>query len=205
MSAVANLTLAVRLYREDPGAHLGDVAVLKSDAFGADIREDLRDQLAPVEGYLPDIDLDALGAYPEGSFGHAYAQWMRAHDLDVFRLTDAVSPEMRARQTYGIRYAITHDMFHVLLGFDPSYVGEMGVLAFAHGQGYGRVVTVQVWFAWVFWTVLSGFRLSALREAYRRGRAMGEAAPFLLGMRLEERFAEPLDALRAEFRLTEVA
>ena len=44
--------------------------------------------------------------------------------------------ELLARNAFSIRYALIHDMVHVLTGFDASWVGEVGVLAFVGGQNY---------------------------------------------------------------------
>ncbi|MEZ4236198.1 MAG: Coq4 family protein [Myxococcota bacterium] len=198
MGALATLQHARELYRRDPERHLADIAVLKCDAFGVDARPHLRDALRPVRGWLPHIDLDRLRALPEGTFGRAYARFLDEAHLSPFRLTEAVAPDVRARNAYGIRYATTHDMFHVLLGFDTSWVGEMGVLAFAVGQDYAANLRLQALVAWVVYPLRSGLRLRALWSAWRRGLRLGRRAPFLLALRLEDRFADDLDALRAE-------
>ena len=190
-----------RLMAEDLNAHVGDIAILKIDSFGLDARPDLRPHLAPVRGWLPSIDVAALRELPEGSFGRAYVGFLDHHGLSPFVLTDAISQEIRSSNAYGIRYATTHDMLHVLLGFGPDWVGEMGVLAFTCGQGYNRTLWLQALAAWLTYPVRSGFRLGALRDAWRRGFQLGRSAPFLLGERLEDRFAEPLETLRTDYRL----
>lgn len=192
-----------RLMDEDLDAHVGDIAVLKCDSVGLDARPALRGQLAPVRGWLPSIDLEDLRAQPQGSFGRAYADFLDAHELSPFVLTEAVSQEVRDRNAYGIRYSTTHDMFHVLLGFGPDWVGEMGVLAFTCGQGYNRVLWVQAAFAWLLYPLWSRGRVGALLAAWRRGYRLGRQAPFLLGERLEDQFTEPLDVLRTRYRLDE--
>jgi ubiquinone biosynthesis protein COQ4 len=205
MRSLDDLRRAAALYQRDPARHIGDVAVLKFDAFGVGVRPALREALEPVRGWLPRVDLDQLRALPEHTFGGAYARFMDEHQLSLFVVTDEIDAEMRARNAYGIRYATTHDMFHVLLGFDPSWVGEMGVLAFAVGQGYSPNVRLQAVFAWLLYPLWSRFALRALWRAWRRGYDAGRRAPFLLGVRLEDRFAEDLEDLRAELRLTEPA
>lgn len=190
-----------QLMTEDMNAHVGDIAILKIDSIGLDARPELRPQLAEVRGWLPDLDVAELRALPANTFGHAYASFLDAHGLSPFVLTDEIDDAMRARNAYGIRYATTHDMFHVLLGFGPDWVGEMGVLAFTCGQGYNRMLWVQALFAWLIYPFWSGFRLRALYRAWVYGYAAGQAAPFLLGVRLEDRFEQDLGALRAELGL----
>ncbi len=182
-------------------APLADIGVLKTDLVGADVRPALRPLLEPVRGYLPPIDLDALAALPPNTFGHAYARFMRDNGLHPFVLTDAIDPAMRRRNTFGIRYATTHDMFHVLLDYGASWPGEMGVLAFAVGQGYTRAQLLAALIAWIVYPFRCGFDLAALGRAWRRGHELGRHAPFLLGVRLEERFGDDLDTVRRDLSL----
>jgi ubiquinone biosynthesis protein Coq4 len=100
------------------------------------------------------------------------------------------------------RYAVTHDMFHVLMGFDTSLAGEIGVLAFAAAQGYTRV---QRWIglplAALLYPLFSPRSTPAIFRALRRGWRMGKRARFLLGVRLEEKFDRPVSELRLELGL----
>lgn len=189
------------LIADDPNAHVGDIAILKMDSIGMDAAPHLRGELAPVRGWLPELDVEGLRALPPHTFGGAYVDFLDAHGLSPFVLSDGIDAEMRERNTYGIRYASTHDMLHVLLGFGPDWVGEMGVLAFTCGQGYHRVLWLQALSAWLLYPFWSGFRLGALWRAWRKGYAVGTRAPFLLGIRLEDRFEDDLEALRAELSL----
>lgn len=188
---------------EDIDAHIGDIALLKMDSVGLDIRPSLRAHLDPVRGWAPRLDLPALRALPPNTFGRAYADFIDRHKLAPIVLTSAIDAETLARNAYGLRYATTHDMFHVLLGFAPDTVGEMGVLAFTCGQGFHRVLWLQALFAWLIYPFQSGFKLRALRDAWRRGYAIGQRAPLLLGLRLEDRFEADLGALRAELHLAD--
>jgi ubiquinone biosynthesis protein Coq4 len=201
MSALPTLARIRSLAAGDLAANAGDIAVLKADLVGLDARPDLREQLAPVRGWLPRLSIAALRSCPEGRFGRAYGDFLHQHGLAPFHVTDRIAPEVIARNAYGIRYATTHDMFHVLLGYGPDWVGELGVLAFTVGQGYNRTLWVQAAFAWLIYPFRSGFVLGALAAAWRRGLRLGRKAPFLLGVRLEDRLDDDLGALRAELGL----
>jgi ubiquinone biosynthesis protein Coq4 len=185
----------------DVARHAGDIAVLKADLWRLDARPALRPRLAEVRGWLPRLELADLLALPAGTFGRAYGEFLRDHRLQPFVLTEAVAPEVVARNAYGIRYATTHDMFHVLLGYGPDWVGEMGVLAFTVGQGYNQLLWAQAVAAWGYYPFLTGFDVGALRRAWRRGYELGRRSPFLLGVRLEDRLAEPLDDVRRSLGL----
>lgn len=201
MGVVQNIRRARELAARDLGAHLGDIAVLKMDAVGMNPSEPHRGAIEAIAGYEPEVDLDALAALPQGTFGRAVSVFMRDNGLSWLVLTDAIEPELRARNAYGIRVARTHDLIHVLTGFDTSWPGEMGVYAFQFAQRWSAWSPVLGLFTWLVYPFLTGFRLRALWAAWRRGIELGRRAPFLLGERLEDRFAEPLERVRASYAL----
>ena len=97
--------------------NLGDFAILKADALGARIHPSVAAKMQSVVGYYPTIDLEALSQLPDESFGREYAHHMQENHLTPFN----VSPELddvAQRNVFALRYAVTHDIFHVLLGFD---------------------------------------------------------------------------------------
>ncbi len=187
--------------RHDLNAHGGDVAVLKADIVSMNARPALRPKLEAVRDYRPRIDMDVLRALPHGTFGRATAEFLDDNGLSFVQVSDAVDLEIRERNAYGIRYAATHDLFHVLLGYGSDWVGEMGVLAFTCGQDYNRTIWVQAAFAWLLYPVWSGGRLGALRAAWRSGYDRGRRAPFLLAERLEDQLDQPLSEVRARYGL----
>lgn len=180
---------------------LGDGAILKADAVGASASPEAEAQLAGVRGYLPRIDLDALSALPPGTFGRAYADHMRGHDLTPFQVSEGFDPEMLRRNTFAARYAVTHDIFHVLLGFDMRLPGEMGVLAFAVAQGYSRAQRLALALAVVLYPLMAPFEAARTFRCLREGWRLGKSAAFLLGVRFEERWERPLAEVRASLRL----
>ncbi|MEM6929233.1 MAG: Coq4 family protein [Myxococcota bacterium] len=181
--------------------HIGDIAILKMDAVSMRARPEHRAALEPMVGRPVDIDLDRLAALPEGTYGRAVADFMRDNDLQPFVFTDEISPEMRRRNAFGIRVAQTHDLIHVLTGFDTSWPGEMGVYAVQYAQRWSAWSPWLALATWLIYPFLTGFQLSRLVRAWRRGVAQGRQAPFLLGERLEHHFDEPLDRLRQRYGL----
>lgn len=185
----------------DLNRHIADIAVLKADMVRLQPTPRHRAALDRVRGYLPQVDLEALARLPEGTFGRAYADFMRKHQLAPFVLTPEIDEPMRLRNAFGIRLASTHDMVHVLLGFDTSWAGELGVLAFSAAQRWSWVQPFSLLVAWPYYLIRTGFGVRALRDAARRGARLGRQAPFLLAVRLEERFHDHLDGLRRELGL----
>ena len=97
-------------------------------------------------------DLDALERLPEGSFGRAYAAFMREGELRAAGLVEAqmaaeneddeeLDPD---RQYFFNRLRDMHDLWHVLTGYGRDEAGEAANLAFSFGltrhQGIGVIV-----------------------------------------------------------------
>ncbi len=193
------LLRAWRLYKA--GGPMGDFAVLKSDGLGARLASERAAEVAAVRGYAPQIDLALLRRMPEGSFGRAYARHMDDNRLQPI----AVSPELRtelADNVFALRYPATHDMLHVLLGFDTSWAGEIGVLGFAAAQGTSRGLKLGFVLAWLLYPIFAPRSARLIWAHARRGRAMGRRAVFLLGVRLEALFERPLDQVRRELGIS---
>ncbi len=81
------------------------------------------------------VDLDALAALPEGTLGHAYAQFLRSRGLtpEVF---DAPPQEIRDPRTQYVvqRVRQTHDLWHVVTGCNTDPAGEVALQAFTFAQ-----------------------------------------------------------------------
>lgn len=181
--------------------NLGDYALLKADAFGAKVNPAVESKLQQVVGYYPPIDLEKLIHYPKGSFGYEYAHHMKENHLKPFNVSPELE-EIAKRNVFSLRYAVTHDIFHVLLGFDTSYAGEIGVLAFAAEQNYSPLLKVSLALAKVIYPVLAPKQLKDIFTNVRKGQELGKKAKFLLGVRFEEYWDRPLNEVKAELGLT---
>ena len=182
------------------GRNLGDAAILKADALGSRCAPEVEARLEGVRGYLPSIDTEALKALPEGSFGRTYALYMESNKLSPFAVSPGLEEVVR-RNVFSVRYAVTHDIFHLLLGFDTTLAGEIGVLAFAAAQGYSRSLRTGLFLARVLYPLVAPRQIRAIRANVKRGWALGERAAFLLGVRFEERWETPLVAFKRELAL----
>ncbi len=81
------------------------------------------------------IDLAALAQLPEGTLGRAYADFLNSRGLtpDIFEQPpeNITSPEM----AYVIqRLRQTHDLWHVVTGYDTDPASEVALQAFTFGQ-----------------------------------------------------------------------
>jgi ubiquinone biosynthesis protein COQ4 len=179
---------------------LGDFAILKSDLLGAKVDTKVAPLLDPVVGYYPPINLAELIEYPAGTFGYEYAHHMQENHLTPFNISPELDDVAR-RNVFALRYAVTHDIFHVLLGFDTSYAGEIGVLAFAAEQGYSPSLRFSLRLAqWLYPLIAPGQR-DAIASHAQVGRSLAQKAKFLLGYRFEEHWSEPIEEVRSQLGL----
>lgn len=201
MGLVANVRTIQRLAATDLNAHIGDIAVLKMDGVSMSARPEHQVALEKLAGFESHVDLDALEQLPQETFGYAVARFMKDNGLSPLVLTSEVGPEIRRRNLYGIRVSQTHDLIHVLTGFDTSWPGEMGVYAVQVAQRWSRWSPLLGLSTWLVYPFLTLGRIGALRAAWQRGKALGEQAPFLLAEPLEEMFELPLSEARARLGL----
>ena len=196
MSKLASLRRMIRLVprvRE----MAGDIAVHKADLFLARMTARQREQLATLDPLIPSIDIAALRALPVGSFGRAYADFLDDNQLGPFTLSAEMPAEVVARNAHWARYALVHDMLHVLLGYGPDLAGEMGVYAFTLAQRLSWVFWLYLPLAWLVMTILAPHRIGRMIKNFRRGYRLGRALANQITLPLDRRFGEPLEHVRA--------
>lgn len=183
---------------------LGDVAVLKSELGGVRAREEVERALTPVRGYHPPVDLEALRQQEAGTFGREYVRFLDANGIRPITLHGSSLPgELVARNALNARYGVVHDMLHVLLGFDTSWPGEVGVWAFVGVQGWSRQFSLASWMSLLVAPLRAPLRLGDCLRAWQRGRRQGEAARLVIAERLEELLALPLAEARGLLQVNE--
>lgn len=187
----------MRAAMKDPD-RIGDAAVYKAELGGGRAYPEIEAKLEGVRGYLPRVDLDALARLPDGTFGREYARFLAANRLHPIVPTDRVDRAMIARNAFTVRYAMIHDMVHVITGFDTTWPGEAGVWAFVGAQRYSLGFRLASFAALLVAPFRTPLRLGDAWRSWKRGRAMARRAKLLLTLRLEERFEQRLSELRAE-------
>lgn len=197
MSKLASLGRMIRLIRHEP-TRMGDIVVHKADVFFTRPSPALAARMAGLDPVIPWIDMPRLRALPERSFGRAYAEFLDRHGLVAFNVSEAMPPEVLDRTAHWARYALVHDMFHVLLGYGPDLAGEAGVYAFTLAQRYALVFWLFLPLAVLVLPLLAPHRIGRMWANVRRGFALGRQADCLLALRLEDRFEHDLDRVRAE-------
>jgi ubiquinone biosynthesis protein Coq4 len=196
-----NLRYLIRAIGYARKGRTGDAAAMKTAAFGNPAYPDVERALAALENPYPDIDLEALRAYPPSVFGRVYADHMDACGLRPFHVSHEVAAELGPSQILGVRYVLLHDAFHVLLGFDTSWPGEMGVWSFVSAQRYSPDFDRGVRLARRLYPLLAPRKKAELRAADARGQHLGESAPRLLMAPIETLFAMRLEDARRQLEL----
>ncbi|EPX61189.1 hypothetical protein D187_000972 [Cystobacter fuscus DSM 2262] len=175
---------------------IGDAAALKGAATGGRAYPELDAKLELLEEPFPSIDLDALRRFPEGTFGREYARFMDDQRLKPFIVSREVAEELARTSRLEVRYPLLHDAFHVLLGFDTSLVGELGVWSFVSAQHYSPDYDRAARWGRRLYPLVRPGQGAALREASARGEALARRARCLIAEPLEQLFTLPLPEAR---------
>lgn len=148
-------------------------------------------------------DLDHLRTLPEGSMAAAYVEYMGGAGMgsaDYF--LDAAGIDEKARRFgwsedqlwFVKRMANSHDLFHVVAGYDRDIIGEIGVDSYTAGQ----IPMVPLW---IFVAYMLTLKPSSpigwtrfVRDAYRHGKN----TPSLACVDYEAVFALPIEEARAK-------
>lgn len=167
-----------------------------TDAFAARPLEEMWQTRFQAERY----DVEALLQLPCDTLGGVYARHMKANGLrpDYYK---EVTPRHRM-QYLRERIHQTHDIWHVLTGFNTDEFGEVGLQGFYFAQftnGQAAIIGA----AAILKSVLRG-RFSDLEkhvDAFCQGYCAGRRAESLLAVRWEELWGERLEDVRKRYRV----
>ena len=152
----------------------GDIAYLKIELLRIGGSSALLAKLG-VTDYYPTLDSEELGQLPEGTLGYEYARHMKKHNPHPLEISlDLI--EAAKTNPFAWRYIATHDIFHVLLGFDTSYAGEIGVLGFSIGQNYSQFLDAYEPIVKYLYPLIFRSQAEHIRANLSRGKAIGEHA-----------------------------
>jgi ubiquinone biosynthesis protein Coq4 len=167
------------------------VARVRADPHGAAALARRR-RLAP-------LDLDRLIELPQGTLGRAVAEFLRERGLDPKSLP---RHEDRDEASFVQAHVYeTHDIWHVVTGFDTDVAGELGVQAFYSAQLDGALPR---------YILVGGLIHSRLRaeadwsrrvDAIARGWTLGTRARPLFGRDWDDLWQHPLHQVREELGL----
>ena len=144
-------------------------------------------------------DLDTLLTLPPDSLGYIYAAEMKRKGFDpnlhagLTAKSDAEYVELRLSQT--------HDLWHIISGFDTDLIDEIGLQAFHLPQFPYPLATMLVATSLISTTLKEPEMLPKLLEAIAQGFQMGKTAKPLFAQKWEEGWETPLAQWQAELNI----
>lgn len=139
------------------------------------------------------VDFDALARLPDGTLGREYVRFLDKNKIspDTFDgMPEVADPKVAYLM---LRFRQTHDLWHVLTGYQADVRGEVLLQAFMFPQTRAPSNALIA----IFGSLRHGWRwprhLQALRDAVERG-AKGE---LLVAFPWEEHWETPVSELRA--------
>ena len=178
----------------------GDAAFGEIEFYSIGANSALIAQLQDFVGYYPSIDLEQLSQLPKGTLGYEYAQHMKQHNIQPLEISPDLKEEAD-RNPFALRYTVTHDLFHILLGFDTSYAGEMGVFGFTVGQNYSKMLKLAELPVMLIICLIAPKQIKQTLANRRRGKTIGKQAKCLLTYPFEDNWSRPIEDVRAELGL----
>lgn len=146
-------------------------------------------------------DQGSLAKMPAGSFAHAYLEYMGEQGMgsaDYF--LEAADLDEKARRFgwsedqfwFVKRMANSHDLFHIVSGYDRSAIGEVGVVSYTAGQ----IPLLPLRLALLYFATLKPSTPLAWMRYVRNAFRHGSQTPSLACVDYESLLALPLDEAR---------
>jgi ubiquinone biosynthesis protein Coq4 len=155
-----------------------------------------------AERYLaPRHDLAALLEYSADSLGYTYASQMKKLGLKTIEARIETNSETSYVEN---RWRQTHDIWHIITGFDTSEIGEIGLQAFYLAQFQLPLASLLIANALISVTIWQPQTLSVLLKAIARGWEMGKNAKPLIAQKWEEAWEKPVEIWRKELNVQPV-
>jgi ubiquinone biosynthesis protein COQ4 len=162
-------------------------------------------KLLAEKPFLPPLldDHSWIRDLPDGTVGRAYVEFMEREGLTAQGLVDE-SQKYRSKIReydddmlwYGNRLRDTHDLFHVLSGYNRDALGEASLLAFTYSQQPGLGV---IFIAFMGCRTIAKHAPKSARimDCFWEGKRHGAAAQKIIEQDIVALLHEPLDAARA--------
>lgn len=147
---------------------------------------------------LGEVDLQQLLMLPEDTLGYVYADHMTRNGLMPLQ----TSKSDNDYQFFIAHIRETHDLWHVVTGFDTNITGEIQLEAFCVSQLYAS----RFWLALIAKNLLKAVvdDIEASREylnAITQGWTMAQRARPLFGIRWNTLWSTPLEELRTSLNI----
>ncbi|MBH8551282.1 hypothetical protein I8751_02560 [Nostocaceae cyanobacterium CENA357] len=129
-----------------------------------------------AERWLPaPFNLDDLAKLPEGTLGNVYANEMKARGFDPYFYKKV--PVVDDISYLKMLWRSTHDIYHVVTGFDTDGIGEIGLQAFVLAQTPIPISVMLVSFGMVMTSLYQPAKFQNLMTEIARGYRLGSQTP----------------------------
>ncbi|MBD2099992.1 Coq4 family protein [Leptolyngbya sp. FACHB-261] len=148
--------------------------------------------------------LEMLLNLPQDSLGYVYATSLQAAGLKPLDADPSLFSWERVTSDVSYveyRYQITHDLWHVVTGFDTSPLGELGLQAFYLAQFRLPSALVALVGGLVGFMVSSPEVLPVLISTLEQGWQMGKTAKQLIAQKWEESWEKPVSQWQEELNI----
>lgn len=190
---------------------------LKIEAGGTDVLFDFEDALDQTEmaqlavnelKKIPEVNvlfkerwlpsafhLDELSQFPEGTLGHVYAAQIKSRNFNPYFYTTI--PVVDDISYLKMLWRTTHDIYHVMTGFDTHAVGEIALQAFFIGQTPIPISAMIVSFGIVMISLYQPHSCKYLMSEISRGYNLGCQTP---GMLIAQKWDQYWDVQLSDIR-----
>jgi ubiquinone biosynthesis protein COQ4 len=146
----------------------------------------------------PTHNLDELLKYPEESLGYVYASSLRRAGFQTLEAEVKIDSDTSYVEN---RWQQTHDIWHVVTGFDTSEMGEIALQAFYLAQFRLPLASMLIANSLIAVTLWQPETLSPLLEAIAQGWKTGQIAKPLIAQKWEEAWEKPVAVWQAELNI----
>lgn len=145
------------------------------------------------------INIKSLAAFAEGTLGRAYFDFINSKKLN----SDFYKNNTKQNFTNDSEYIVfrirqTHDLWHVLTGFETTQQGEAGLIAFYYAQLRSPLSGLIVGLAFIHFLLKRPKDLPSLFDEVTTGWVLGAQSKPLLPFKWEEHWGRGLDDIRKE-------
>lgn len=147
---------------------------------------------------LGNVDLQKLSQLPQNTLGCNYAKHMIKNNLTPLQVTSVQNDS----QFLNAHLGETHDIWHIVTGFDTSIIGEIELQSFCAEQLHCSRFFVSLLTKNLLKTIVYDIEKShQYLEAIARGWLMAKQAQPLFGVQWNTLWDLPLEKIRRDFNI----
>lgn len=157
-------------------------------------------------------DKDWLQSLPQGTVGRCYFEMVKAKDFSVDGLLiaarhagiDVSKPTMfEAFRRYFIHFEVTHDLWHVLTGYDTDPLGELCLLEFYRAQWPDIGLRILTLFGALSLKMEKFSYSSRFKQAFKEAYKAGLDADSIQNTDIDWMLTSPLTEVRRTLKINE--